>query len=126
MGVSTMSPTAIEPKTISRGRALRRNMTDGEKKLWAELREFRRNYGIHVRRQAPIGPFIADFAIHDHRLVIEVDGEHHFLPEGRERDFRRDEWLTSEGYRVLRFTTGDLSGSFDGCIEEILREVGVA
>jgi very-short-patch-repair endonuclease len=100
-------------------------MTDGERKLWAELREFRRWYGIHVRRQAPIGVFVADFVIHEHRLVIEVDGEHHFESERQYRDRERDEWLTGQGYQVLHFNTGELSDSFDGCIEEILRTLGL-
>ena len=124
MGVSTV-PTGITPQAISKARRLRRNMTDGERKLWSELREFRRWYGIHVRRQAPIGPFVADFAIHEHRLVIEVDGEHHFHAERMKRDAARDLWLEREGYRVLRFDTGDLSDSFDGCVEEILAALGL-
>ena len=111
-------------ETAARARQLGLNMTDGERKLWSELRQFRRLYGLHVRRQAPIGPFIADFAIHSLRLVIEVDGEHHFSPEGMHRDARRDAWLSREGYKTLRFTTGDLENAFDGCIEEILRAVG--
>jgi very-short-patch-repair endonuclease len=100
-------------------------MTDGERKLWAELKEFRRWHGIHARRQAPIGPFVVDFAIHEHTLVIEVDGEHHFYPERMRRDANRDAWLKGEGYRVLRFDTGDLSESFDGCVEEILEVLGL-
>jgi very-short-patch-repair endonuclease len=100
-------------------------MTQGERKLWAELKEFRRWYGIHVRRQAPIGAYIADFAIHKHRVVIEVDGEHHFESERQIRDRKRDEWLAGQGYRVLRFSTGELSDSFNGCVEEILRALGL-
>lgn len=100
-------------------------MTDGERRLWGELREFRRQYGIHVRRQAPVGPYVADFAVHAHRLIIEVDGEHHFTPEGLRRDRIRDDWLATQGYRVLRINTGELSNSFNGCVEEILRELGL-
>jgi len=100
-------------------------MTDGERKLWSELREFRRWYGIHVRRQVPLGPYVADFVIHEHRLVIEVDGEHHFTPDGLTRDHRRDAWFASQGYRVVRVSTGELSGSFDGCVEEILAALGL-
>ena len=100
-------------------------MTDGERKLWAELREFRRWYGVHVRRQAPVGVYVADFAIHEHKLVIEVDGEHHFEPERRRHDRERDEWLAGQDYTVLRFNTGVLSESFDGCIEEILAALGL-
>lgn len=124
MGVLPV-PTGIEPVTIVRARRLRRSMTEGERKLWAELREFRRLYGLHVRKQAPIGPYIADFAIHEKMIVIEVDGEHHFLPEQAERDLKRDNWLAGQGYKVIRLTTGELADSFDGCIEEVLREIGL-
>ncbi|MCO6048940.1 DUF559 domain-containing protein [Mesorhizobium sp. RP14(2022)] len=100
-------------------------MTEGETRLWHELKGFRRLYGIHVRKQVPIGSYVVDFAIHDLKLVIEVDGQHHQLPERQARDAERDGWLNAQGYRVLRFNTGELSASFDGCIEEILREIGV-
>jgi very-short-patch-repair endonuclease len=100
-------------------------MTEGERKLWSELKEFRRWYDVHVRRQAPIGPYVVDFAIHEQKLVIEVDGEHHFTTEGLVRDGRRDTWLENIGYRVLRFSTGELSESFDGCVQEILGVLGL-
>ena len=100
-------------------------MTDGERRLWAELREFRRWYGIHVRRQAPVGPYVADFAIHEHRLIIEIDGDHHFQPVGMAQDRARDEWFASQGYRVIRINTGELSDSFEGCIVEILHALGL-
>ncbi|TPK69884.1 endonuclease domain-containing protein [Mesorhizobium sp. B2-4-15] len=119
-----MAPTAIDPAAIKRARALRRNMTEGERKLWSELKEFRRLYGLHARKQAPIGPYIVDFVLHE-SLVIEVDGQHHFAPEQMEKDRIRDGWLSTQGYRVLRFSTGELAESFDGCVEEILRKVGV-
>ena len=120
-----MMPTAIPPAAITRARKLRRDMTDGERKLWSELREFRHLYGVHVRKQAPIGPYIADFVIHAKSLVIEVDGEHHCLPGQMHRDATRDEWFVSQGYKVLRLTTADLSDAFEGCIEEILAELGL-
>ena len=123
MGV--IMPTVVSPASIKRTRRLRRGMTDGECKLWTELREFRRWYGIHVRRQAPIGVFVADFVIHEHRLIIEVDGEHHLEPERQRRDQEREEWLAGQGYAVMRFSTGDLSDTFDGCIEEILGALGL-
>ena len=118
-------PTEIAPNMIGRARALRRSMTDGERKLWSELRDFRRLYGVHVRKQAPIGRYIVDFVVHSEKLVIEVDGEHHFEPDQMRRDGERDDWFISEGYTVVRFTTGELSESFDGCIEEVLKEIGV-
>lgn len=97
-------------------------MTEGEKRLWSELKEFKKLYGLHIRRQAPIGPFVVDFVIHEKSIVIEVDGEHHFRPEQMEKDRKRDNWLRSQGYKIIRLNTGELSDSFGGCVEEILRE----
>ena len=118
-------PTANASQVIARARRLRRNMTGGERKLWSELREFRRLYGIHVRKQAPIGAYVVDFVIQTQKLVIEVDGEHHFLPEGIRRDAKRDAWLKTEGYRIIRINTGELVDSFDGCVEEIMAALGL-
>jgi very-short-patch-repair endonuclease len=118
-------PNANTPQLISRARKLRRNMTDGEQRLWSELREFRRLYGIHARKQAPIGPYVVDFVIQTKKLVIEIDGEHNFFPDRMRRDAQRDAWLRNEGYRIIRINTGELSDSFDGCVEEIMRAVGL-
>jgi len=120
-----VSPTANPQSTIARARRLRRSLTEGERRLWSELREFKRWYGIHVRKQAPIGSYVVDFAIHEQKLIIEVDGEHHFIPDGMRGDQMRDAWLSGRGYRILRFNTGELADSFDGCIEEILGVLGL-
>jgi very-short-patch-repair endonuclease len=74
-------------------------MTLAEKKLWAVLRK----RGLNVRRQAPIGRYIADFISHAACLVIEIDGPLHELPDENLRDAERTLWLNSQGYRVIRF-----------------------
>lgn len=125
MGVLNMSPSIVRPEAIGRARELRRSMTQGERRLWAGLRDLRTAYGVHVRRQVPIGPFIADFAIHSAKLVIEVDGQFHVEGDGLARDARRDAWLNDAGYRVLRFSTGDVAEAVDGCIEWVLHELGL-
>ena len=84
---------------IKRARRLRGSMTLPEKVLWKALRKM----GLHVRRQAPIGRYVADFAVHGAGLVIEVDGGWHDFPNAQLRDVQRDVWLESQGYRVLRF-----------------------
>jgi len=100
-------------------------MTQGELRLWAELKLFKRNYGLHVRKQVPIGPYIADFAIHSKRIIIEVDGEHHYSANGIKRDKIRDAWFAEQGYKVLHINTGELSETFDACLNSILYEAGV-
>ncbi len=118
-------PTQVAPAAISLARKLRRSMTEGERRLWSDLKTFRRLYGVHVRKQAPIGPYIVDFVVQSKKLVIEVDGEFHELTSRKESDRQRDDWLRAQGYSVLRLSTGDLSDAFDGRIEEILRALGV-
>jgi very-short-patch-repair endonuclease len=42
--------------------------------------------GLKFRRQEPIGKYIADFACHEKRIVIEVDGGQHLTNKERDRD----------------------------------------
>jgi len=78
---------------------MRREPTYAEKRLWKLLR----NTDLHFRRQAPMGPYVVDFVCHQHRLVIELDGGVHNLPDVTARDAERELWLTGRGYRVMRF-----------------------
>ena len=46
--------------------------------------------------------------------------------DGRVRGSRDgDQWFASQGYAVVRFTTGELCDAFDGCVEEIMRSLGL-
>src|SRR5271156_2312517 len=60
----------------SNARALRRDMTEVERRLWFLLRG-RRLETHKFRRQLPVGAFIADFACVQHRLIVELDGGQH-------------------------------------------------
>ena len=111
--------TGIHPITRQRARKLRAEMTPQERKVWAKLRELNRMLGLNFRRQAPIGPFIADFADLGRRLVIEIDGGGH----GGDRDQRRDEWLASQGFQVLRFWNPEVSGNIEGVMQVIFDAV---
>lgn len=48
-------------------------------------------------------PYVLDFAYVDALLAIEVDGPYHGLPDVAARDRRRDAFLRSLGWEVLRF-----------------------
>ena len=110
------------PRHVRRARTLRNNATPAERKLWGALRELRRSYGLHVRRQVPIGLFIADFAIHGLRLVIEIDGWTH---DDQAYDARRDAWFAQAGYRVLRFGNADVMADVDGVFRAIVHDFGL-
>jgi very-short-patch-repair endonuclease len=92
---------------VLRTRTLRRAMTDAERKLWWHLRRLR--FGkSHFRRQATIGPYFADFACHEGRLVIEVDGGGHAEPGQMVADAARTKFMEAHGYCVLRFWNNDV------------------
>ncbi len=92
---------------------LRQQPTDAEKAMWRLLRG-----GFpeqRFRRQVPIRSFIADFASHQARLAIEVDGGQH-----REvSDPARTALIEAEGYQVLRFWNHDVLGNPDGVYSAI-------
>ena len=77
--------------------------------------------GAHFRRQVRLGPYIADFASHNAKLVIEVDGGQH--AEQSELDAARTRFLQTEGYRVLRFWNNDVLRNIDGVLEVIQRAI---
>ena len=102
--------------TATRARALRRDMTDAERKLWSALRG-RRLAGAKFRRQVPVGPYVADFLSKRYRLAVEVDGGRH----GGPRDRRRDAAFAALGYRTLRFWNFEVLSNPDGVLETIAR-----
>jgi very-short-patch-repair endonuclease len=99
-------------------RALRRNMTLPEGMLWQVLR--RRPDGFKFRRQHPIGRCIVDFYCAASRLVIEVDGDSHSMGDHPQRDLRRDQWLRSQGFRILRFAGRDVTNDVGAVVTAIL------
>ena len=99
-------------------RALRKRLTPQEVKLWVKLRELK-PLGFHFRRQAPVGRYIVDFASFGARLVIEVDGGQHGMHASIQSDTARDEFLRSQGFRVLRFWNSDIDQNLSGVMESI-------
>jgi very-short-patch-repair endonuclease len=93
-----------------RARRLRSNPTDAEKRVWRILRECFPE--AHFRRQVPIRDFIADFASHRLKLVVEVDGGQH----SEDVDKDRTALIEAEGYRLLRFWNHDVLGNGDGVL----------
>jgi primosomal protein N' (replication factor Y) len=96
-------------------RALRRSMTDAERKLWFHLRN-RAFMGHKFRRQQPIGPYVADFVCIERRLIVEADGGQH---SNAHADNQRTRYLRSRGYRVLRFWNNDVLVRTQAVLEQI-------
>lgn len=97
---------------------LRREQTAAEKELWGRLRN-RALGGLKFRRQQPVGNYIVDFFCAERSLIIEVDGASHI--GRRDNDRKRQRWLESEGYKVLRIMNTDVHRRIDVVLGEILR-----
>ena len=103
---------------MASAKRLRTNMTDCERKLWHALRA-KRFAPVRLRRQQPIGPFIADFYCAAAKLVIELDGSQHGSEAALSYDAERTGWLEARGYRVLRFSNFDVVENMEGVMERI-------
>ena len=106
-----------QQKLLAFAREMGKAPSDAERKLWQSLR---RNHleGMSFRRQHRIGPFIVDFACNECNLVVEVDGSQH--DDAVDYDERRTEYLSSLGWRVLRFPAWDVVKEHDAVLSTIL------
>ncbi len=99
-----------------KARALRKQMTKEEAKLWYQ---FLRLYRPRFHRQYVIGNYIADFYCNQAKLVVELDGSQHCNPEEIEYDQRRTQYLQSQGLTVMRLSNLDVMRRFDSVCEAI-------
>ena len=93
-----------------------------ERRLWQALRGGQID-GFRFRRQHSLGPYVADFACLEARLVVEVDGPQHGEDAHRAHDEERPRWLTAEGYRVVRFWVSRIDDDLPAVLDEIHREL---
>jgi very-short-patch-repair endonuclease len=107
---------------VAIARRLRKAMTPAEKALWFALRKLPLE-GTHFRRQAPMGPFIADFVCHSAKLIIELDGGAHRAADVALRDVERQRWIEGRGYRVLRIENARALANSHAVAEEIFAYV---
>jgi very-short-patch-repair endonuclease len=86
--------------------------------VWRELRK--RPGGYKFRRQHPLSGLVLDFVCLERRLAIEIDGGSHGFGDRPERDERRDAFLRSQGFAVLRlparYVLKDLAGAIAGIV----------
>lgn len=102
---------------FANAKQLRKNLTEAEKALWVHL-----NAGINelkIRRQHPIGNYIADFYCHKAKLIIEIDGEIHNDPAVQKIDVQREKDLKSLGYNIVRFSNEEIYKDPEKALKEI-------
>jgi very-short-patch-repair endonuclease len=105
---------------VTLAKNLRKRSPDAERLIWRHLRG-KQLEGYKFRRQEPLGNYIVDFVCFSKKLIIEVDGGQHAIEA--DKDQERDNWLMSQGFKVLRFWSNEVLGNPEGIIESILREL---
>jgi very-short-patch-repair endonuclease len=97
---------------------LRKNMTETELFLWSRIRR-KQLYGFQFYRQKNIGSYIVDFYCPAAKLVIELDGGQHYSEDVMKEDKKRDDYLSSLGLQVLRFSDREVFKNTEGVIDKI-------
>lgn len=103
-------------------RSLRRKSTPQEIKLWARLKD--RNFrNLKFRRQHIIDKYIVDFICLEKKLIIELDGCQHKREKDTKYDAKRNEYLKSLGFKVLRFWNNEIDNNLPGIILKIKEKI---
>jgi len=101
----------------SKRRHLRKNMTKAEIILWSELR--RKQLQYKFRRQFGIGPYIIDFYCPKLKLILELDGDVHYIGNSQKRDDLRSKFLHSKGFIIKRYLNSDVIYDLPTVLEDI-------
>ncbi|MBI1867155.1 MAG: endonuclease domain-containing protein [Methylocystis sp.] len=106
-----------------RARSLRRDAARAERIMW-KLLQNRNLAGFKFVRQAPVGPYFADFLCRERKLIVEIDGETHSRDEEIAHDARRTTFLEESSYRVIRFANAQVFENIEAVGAAILDALG--
>jgi very-short-patch-repair endonuclease len=99
-------------------RNLRKNQTFCEKIMWTYLRD-RKTLGYKFKRQYSVDHYVIDFYCPELKLAIELDGDVHDLPDQKEYDTCRQEYLEKFGITFCRITNDELMGNANMAFKKI-------
>lgn len=114
---------------VDRARQMRKDPTEEERKMWYMLLQ-----GMKPRflRQRIIGNYIVDFYCPVLKMVIEIDGEQHYLEENQEYENKRKKYIEGLRIKILRFYNSDINKKIRdvektvvGVCEERAKELGL-
>jgi len=100
---------------VQRASSMRENPTATEKKLLEALMKSAKLPTFHP--QHVIYPYIVDFVCLEKMIIVEVDGSSH--DGSKASDELRDYDLEKAGYKVLRFSSGEVALSLTNVIDRI-------
>lgn len=113
-------------ENIPLAKALRKNMTPWERKLWYD---FLREFPVRFQRQKALGNYIVDFYCAKAGLVIELDGGGHFSAEQVKKDEQRTREIETMNLTVVRVCNLDIDRNFSGVcefIEQIVKDISLS
>ena len=105
-----------------RRRDLRKDLTEGEKKLWTKIRR-RQVMGYKFQRQYGVGPYILDFYCPVIRFGIELDGGQHAEKSKIEYDEKREKYLKKFNSTLLRFWNDEVLKNIEGVLLKIIKTI---
>lgn len=83
-------------------------------------------FGISHTTQLRQYIYLIDIAIENHKIAIECDGDYwHSLPKAKERDKRKDKYLKSKGWKVIRFSETNINNNLSWCLSILLHELNI-
>ena len=102
--------------SLDRSKELRKKQTPTETIIWNHLRN-RELKDFKFRRQHVIEPYIVEFVCFQLNLIIEIDGGQHM--DAVDYDQKRDSFLKSKGFKILRYWNNDVYNNIEGVLEDI-------
>lgn len=99
-----------------------------EEYLWKQLKGDKL-HSFKFRRQHIIDQYIADFVCLEKKLVVEIDGTIHQLPENKISDQERTRILNELGFQVIRFSNEEVlhdTINVLGRVEKALRDTPIS
>lgn len=106
-------------------RNLRKNQTFCEKIMWTYLRD-RKTLGYKFKRQYSIDHYVIDFYCPELKFAIELDGSVHDMPDQKEYDAYRQEYLEKFGITFCRITNDEFIGNANMAFKKIEEEISKA
>ena len=110
------------PELVRRAKDLRFNATPEERLLWSQLKN-RKFAETRWLRQYPVAGYVLDFYCARAKLVVELDGSQHELPDSVDYDVARTQYLGARGLRVLRFRNAEVRQDVGSVLERIEAEL---
>jgi type I site-specific restriction-modification system R (restriction) subunit/very-short-patch-repair endonuclease len=107
---------------VNEARELRKKQTPAEEFFWQIVRN-RKFIGLKFRRQHQIGQYIVDFYCDEKRLAVELDGGVHQIPEQKEKDKSKDEYLKSLGINIVRFKNEEILDRINETLKKLFELV---